>query len=124
MFKLKNHCPTPKKASMNVFKIVRRMGLSVAVLSMFGFVSFSASAITKFSASAITKEEYEADNTLIPTPSASSPFYVVEPTSRDGADCVDVALNECDTAPVQQIVDFGFDTDLRTYLPGLMFIIR
>lgn len=116
MFKLTNQCPTPKKAAMNVFKIVRRMGLSVAVLSMFGFISFSASAITK--------EEYEADNSLIPTPSASSPFYVVGPTSRDGADCVDVALNECDTAPVQQIVDFGFDTDLRTYLPGSMFIIR
>lgn len=87
-------------------------------------LSFVAALVSVLSALAITKDEYDADTSLIPTPSASSRFYVVEPTSRDGADCVDVALNECDTAPVQQIVDFGFDTDLRTYLPGSMFIIR
>lgn len=87
-------------------------------------LSFVAAFASVLSAVAITQEEYEADSKLIPSVSADSPFYVVEPTSRSGADYVDIAVNECDTAPVQQIADFGFDTDLRTYLPGSMFVIR
>lgn len=54
---------------MNVLKFARGRGLLTAALSVFCLASFSLPAITR--------EEWEADPSLIPTPSASSVFYVV-----------------------------------------------
>lgn len=118
MFKLTNPCPTPKKAAMNVFKIVRRMGLSVAALSMFGFVSFSAFAITQ--------EEYEADNSLIPTPSASSPFYVTGAGSIEpvGEQVVSANMQGIDATPAVRDYSFQFLTDLTSYKVGFILFYR
>ena len=44
-------------------------------------------------ASAITQAEWEADPSLIPTPSASSVFYVVEPTALVGERTLAIVLN-------------------------------
>ena len=43
--------------------------------------AFCIIALAALAANAITQAEWEADNSLIPSPSASSPFYVVAPRS-------------------------------------------
>ena len=73
---------------------------------------------------AITKAEWEADHSLIPTPSATSAFYVVSPTALAGAQDVDAVVGGLDFTPAERTYDFPFGTNLKTYIPGAMVIIR
>ena len=73
---------------------------------------------------AITQAEWEADHSLIPTPSASSAFYVVSPAAYGGAQSVDAVMSGYDATPAERIYDFPFGTDLKTYNIGSMFIVR
>ena len=77
-----------------------------------------------FSASAITKAEWEADHSLIPTPSSSSAFYVVSPTPRIGAQSVDADMDGLDATPTERIYDFPFETILSTCKPGFICVIK
>ena len=73
---------------------------------------------------AITQAEWEADNSLIPTPSESSWFYVVSPTPRTGAQSVDAAMDGIDATPTERIYDFPFWTRLSTFRPGMICIFQ
>ena len=76
-------------------------------------------------ASAITQAEWEADNSLIPTPSASSVFYVVEPTALVGEQTVSTStMPEVDLTPVVRRSSNFFSTILRTVFTGLMLFVR
>ena len=90
-----------------------------ARLSLFGVAIASALAV-----GAITQAEWEADHSLIPTPSATSAFYVVSPTPYGGAQSADAVLSGYDTTPAERIYDFRFGTDLKTYNIGSMLIVR
>jgi len=81
-------------------------------------------ACAAMTAVAITRAEWEADPSLIPTPNASSAFYVVSPTAYAGAQTVDAVMSGYDTTPAERIYDLPFETDLRTYLCGSTFVIR
>ena len=83
-----------------------------------------AAALFSLTVGAITKEEYDADKTLIPTATADSPMYIVEPGVRSGIDSANVEIAGLDFSPVFQTCDFGFGTDLQTYLPGSVLIFR
>ena len=101
---------------MNVMKFTGGMGLPTAVLSALGFAAFSASAITQ--------AEWEADNSLIPTPSASSPFYVVAPKANTGEQTVSANVTGIDATPVERDYYFPFSTDLTSRKPGFVLIYR
>ena len=102
---------------MNVLKFARGKGLLTAVLSALGFAAFSASAITQ--------AEWEADNSLIPTPSALSPFYVTgtEPTEPTGEQTVSANVTGIDATPVERDYYFPFSTDLTSRKPGAILIV-
>ena len=76
------------------------------------------------SASAITQEEWEADHTLIPAPSATSEFYVTAPTDSTGEQSVAVEMTGLDATPNVRVYEFQFQSWLRTVFRGLYFIIR
>lgn len=73
---------------------------------------------------AITREEWEANPSLIPTPSASSAFYVVEPTGRAGEQTVATSMVGLDTTPTERTWTFLFDVDLITSPIGLLLIYK
>ena len=73
---------------------------------------------------AITQAEWEADHSLIPTPSASSAFYIVSPTAYAGAQSTDAVMVGYDATPAERVYDFSFGTDLKTYAPGMKFYFR
>ncbi len=73
---------------------------------------------------AITQAEWEADHSLIPTPSATSSFYVVSPVAYSGAQSVDAVMSGYDATSAERIYDFPFGTDLKTYICGATLIIR
>lgn len=87
-------------------------------------IAAAALAGAALSALAITQAEWEADNSLLPTPSAGSPVYVTAPTAP---------------APVQDVTGYGigldtralvhdylvaFDTDVSTFPPGTIALFR
>ena len=76
------------------------------------------------SASAITQEEWEADPTLIPTPSATSEFYVTAPTDSTGWQSVSAEMTGLDATPNVRVYEFQFQSWLRTVFQGLYFILR
>ena len=78
------------------------------------------------SASAITQEEWEADHTLIPTPSATSEFYVTgtAPTDSTGEQSVVAEMTGLDATPNVRVYEFQFQSWLRTVFRGLYFILR
>ena len=78
------------------------------------------------SASAITQEEWEADHTLIPTPSATSVFYVTgtAPTDSTGEQSVSAEMTGLDATPNVRVYEFQFQSWLRTVFRGLYFILR
>ena len=76
------------------------------------------------SASAITQEEWEADPTLIPTPSATSEFYVTAPTDSTGEQSVSAEMTGLDATPNVRVYEFQFQSWLRTVFRGLYFILR
>ena len=76
------------------------------------------------SASAITQEEWEADHTLIPTPSATSEFYVTAPTDSTGEQSVSAEMTGLDATPNVRVYEFQFQSWLRTVFRGLYFILR
>jgi hypothetical protein len=76
------------------------------------------------SASAITQEEWEADPTLIPTPSATSEFYVTAPTDSTGEQSVSAEMTGLDATPNVRVYEFQFQSWLRTVFRGLYFIFR
>jgi len=84
----------------------------------------AATACAAITATAITREEWEADHSLIPTPSSTSAFYVVSPTPYAGAQSVDAVMSGYDTMPAERIYDFPFGTDLKTYNTGATIIFR
>ena len=76
-------------------------------------------------ASAITREEWEANPSLIPTPSASSEFYVVEPTALVGEQTVSPStMPNVDLTPVVRQSSNFFSTVLRTVFTGFMLFVR
>lgn len=77
-----------------------------------------------FSASAITQEEWEADPTLIPTPSATSEFYVTAPTDSTGEQSVVAEMTGLDATPNVRVYEFQFQSWLWTVFRGLYFILR
>ena len=91
---------------------------SIAILAL------AATAGTAITAAAITHAEWEADHSLIPTPSATSAFYVVSPSPYGGAQSADAVLSGYDATPAERIYDFQFGTDLKTYNIGSMLIVR
>lgn len=76
------------------------------------------------SASAITQEEWEADPTLIPTPSATSEFYVTAPTDSTGEQSVVAEMTGLDATPNVRVYEFQFQSWLQTVFRGLYFILR
>ena len=85
---------------------------------------FGISVAVALAAGAITREEWEANPSLIPTPSATSAFYVVEPTGRSGAQTVAVSMIGLDTTPTERTWTFLFDVDLITSPFGLLLIYK
>jgi hypothetical protein len=79
-----------------------------------------------FSASAITQAEWEADHSLIPSPSASSEFYVsgTEPTGPIGEQTVEARMTGLDATPNVRVYEFPFQTWLRTFFRGLYIIVQ
>lgn len=85
-------------------------------------VALSAGAL---SASAITQEEWEADPSLIPSATAESAFYVVEPSPIAGAQTVTLSsASAIDSSPAKMVWYSNFLTTLRTYLSGLVIFVR
>ena len=76
--------------------------------------AFCIAAFAALAAKAITQAEWEADNSLIPTPSASSVFYVVEPTAFAGAQTVTEDAAGLDSTPTERIYDLDFETRFST----------
>ena len=78
------------------------------------------------SASAITQEDWEANPTLIPTPSATSEFYVTgtAPTDSTGEQSVSAEMTGLDATPNVRVYEFQFQSWLRTVFRGLYFILR
>lgn len=91
---------------------------SIAILAL------AATACAAITAAAITQAEWEADHSLIPSPSATSAFYVVSPAPYAGAQSADAVLSGYDTTPAERIYDFRFGTDLKTYNIGSTIIFR
>ena len=102
---------------MKMLKFARGRGLLTAVLSVFCLASFSLFAITR--------EEWEADHSLIPTPSASSVFYVAgtEPAAPTGEQTVSANVTGLDVTPTERDYYFPFDTELTSRKPGIMLIV-
>ena len=75
-------------------------------------------------AQAITESEYNADPTLIPTASASSPFYVVAPSSLSGEQEIDALATGLDSTPTEREYDFTFDTELTTRHGATVLYLR
>ena len=73
---------------------------------------------------AITQSEWEADNSLLPSPSASSAFYFVAPTLRNGEQTVTGSRTGLDATPTEREYAFQFGTALSTFKPGSLFILR
>lgn len=88
-------------------------------MALFGVAIASAQSV-----GAITQAEWEADHSLIPTPSATSAFYVVSPTSYGGAQSADAVLSGYDTTPAERIYNIRFGTDLKTYNIGSTIVFR
>ena len=88
----------------------------------YAVLAVAASAV--IGAAAITQAEWEADHSLIPTPSSSSAFYVVSPTARTGMQSVDADMDGLDATPTERIYDFPFWTRLSTYRPGMICIFH
>lgn len=107
---------TKRKNAMNVLKFARGKGLLTAVLSVLCLASFSLPAITQ--------AEWEADHSLIPTPSADSVFYVVAPTPCTGERTVSANVTGLDVTPTERDYYFPFDTELTSRTPGFVLICR
>ena len=76
-------------------------------------------------ASAITREEWEANPSLIPTPSADSEFYVVEPTAFVGAYTMSPStMPDVDLTPVVRRYSNFFSTVMRTAFYGFILFVR
>ena len=86
-------------------------------------VAFAAAACAALAAAAITKDEWEADNSLIPNPSTGA-FYVVAPTARTGAQTVDADSVGLDATPTERTYGLPFETQLSTHAPGFICIIK
>ena len=85
---------------------------------------FAVAASLALASGAITKEEWEADHSLIPTPSSSSAFYVVEPTGRTGEQTLVAVTTGFDTTPSERTWLFPFGVDLITSPLGFFLIFR
>ena len=81
-------------------------------------------ACAAFGAFAITKAEWEADNSLIPTPSASSAFFVVAPTAPTGVQSASVSMTGLDATPMERMYWLPFSTRLSTHKPGVLISVR
>ena len=76
---------------------------------------------------AITQAEWAENPSLIPTPSASSAFYVTgtEPIAPTGEQTVSTAtMQKVDLTPVVRRSSNFFSTILRTVFTGLMLFVR
>lgn len=73
---------------------------------------------------AITQAEWEADHSLIPTPSASSAFYVVAPTALAGVQIASAYASGLDSSPTEREYEFDFDTDLTTRCGATVIMMR
>ena len=102
----------------------RRGSLPYKRLLCKGCVALTTMAFMALSASAITQEEWEADHSLIPTPSASSPLYVVAPMPSTGAQTVDADMTGIDATPIERTWFFPFWTPLSTRKPGFIMIFN
>ena len=88
----------------------------------YAVLAVAASAV--IGAAAITQAEWEADHSLIPTPSASSAFYVVSPTARIGEQTVTADTVGIDATCVEREYELSFNTALKTYPCGAIMVIR
>ena len=88
------------------------------------YAALAAAACAAIGAAAITQAEWEADHSLIPTPSASSSFYVISPTPRTGEHSEDADMDGLDATPTERTYDFPFWTRLSTYRPGMICIFQ
>lgn len=85
---------------------------------------FGIAAAVAMASGAITREEWEADHSLIPTPSASSAFYVVAPTGSAVEQTVSVSMTGLDATPSARTWLFQFGVDLITSPLGFLLIYR
>jgi len=85
-------------------------------------VALSAGAL---SASAITQEEWEADPSLIPSATAESAFYVVEPSPIAGEQTVTLSsASAIDSFPAKRVWFANFQTAMRTFFRGFVLLFR
>ena len=96
----------------------RMRGIAARVAALYAGLAVS-------SAAAITKAEWEADNSLIPTPTASSAFYIVGPMPHAGGQtAMSTAISAMDTAPARMVWWANFNTALKSYLDGLVIVFN
>ena len=81
-------------------------------------------AFAALAAKAITQAEWEADNSLIPTPSASSAFYVAAPSPLSGEQEIDALTTGLDATPTEREYVFAFATELNTHPRGTVLFLR
>ena len=86
--------------------------------------ALAGAALAAMTAAAITQAEWEADNSLIPTPSASSAYYVVAPTSLAGVQTANANASGLDSSPTEREYEFDFDTELTTRCGATVIMMR
>lgn len=86
--------------------------------------ALAGAALAAMTAAAITQAEWEADNSLIPTPSASSTFYVVAPTALAGDQIASAYASGLDSSPTEREYKFDFDTELTTRCGATVIMMR
>lgn len=75
-------------------------------------------------AHAITEAEYNADPSLIPAATASSPFYIVAPATPSAEQGTDAYAMGLDSTPTEREYDFAFDTELTTHPAATVMYVR
>ena len=81
-------------------------------------------ALAALAAKAITQAEWEADHTLIPSPTAASAFYVVAPTAPAPDQKVESDTVGLDSTASKREYLFDFGTRLSTKPIATMLFLR
>jgi len=80
--------------------------------------------LMSLSSFAITRAEWEADNSLIPTPSSSSAFYVTGQRPTQSEQMVSADMTGLDATATNRAYEFPFLTWFTTFPNGLKLIFR
>ena len=105
---------TPRRGSL-LYTKVKTLGLKMRITIVFAAIAF----LGKMSAEVLVP-----DPSTIPEPSASSVFYFVTPTPRQGHSSVSAGMTGLASARQERMYRCAFGTRLTSCPPGLLLILQ